>query len=101
MSKRLVAKVSKSRGGKSGSSGAAEGKGMELTEEGITLPVTLPPVVFTLFAAAKAADLVDPDLDLDSWLYECVLKRFELDYRLKLMLVPVTGEAEAAEEDAK
>jgi len=63
--------------------------GMELTEEGITFPVTLPPVAFTLFDAAKAAKLVDEDKDLDSWLFECVLKRFELDYSLRLMLVPI------------
>ena len=66
---------------------------MELTEEGITLPVTLPPVVFTLFDAAKAAELVDGDRDMDSWLFECVQKRFELDYGLKLVLVPVKGAA--------
>ncbi|MBA7550654.1 hypothetical protein ES705_43175 [subsurface metagenome] len=65
--------------------------GMELTEEGIMLPVTLPPVVFTLFDAAKAAKLVEEDKDLDSWLFECVQKRFELDYGLQLMLIPVGG----------
>lgn len=73
-------------------SGKPPGKpelGMELTEEGITFPVTLPPVAFTLFDAAKAAKLVDKDKDLDSWLFECVLKRFELDYNLRLMLVPI------------
>lgn len=63
--------------------------GMELDEEGITLPVTLPPVAFTLFDAAKAANLVDGDKDLDSWLFECVQKRFELDYNLQLMLIPI------------
>jgi len=63
--------------------------GMELTEEGITFPITLPPVAFTLFDVAKAAKLVDEDKDLDSWIFECVLKRFELDYGLQLMLVPI------------
>lgn len=67
----------------------AGGEGMELTEEGITLPVTLPPVVFTLFDAAKAANLVDSDMDLDSWLFECVQSRFKLDYGLKLQLTPI------------
>jgi len=67
----------------------AGGEGMELTEEGITLPVTLPPVVFTLFDAAKAANLVDSDTDLDSWLFECVQKRYQLDYGLKLQLTPI------------
>jgi len=83
-------------GGKPGKPGKplekSEGKtelGMELTEEGITLPITLPPVVFTMFDAAKAATLVDEDMELDSWLFECVQKRFELDYSLQLMLVPI------------
>jgi len=67
-------------------------RGMELTEEGITFPITLPPVAFTLFDAAKAAKLVDEDKDLDSWVFECLQKRFELDYGLRLMLVPI-GEA--------
>jgi len=67
----------------------AGGEGMELTEEGITLPVTLPPVVFTLFDAAKAANLVDSDTDLDSWLFECVQSKFKLDYGLKLQLTPI------------
>lgn len=69
--------------------GDSQKEEMELTEEGITFPITLPPVVFTLFAAAKAAKLVDDGRDLDSWLFECVLKRFELDYSLRLMLVPI------------
>ncbi|MBA7693021.1 hypothetical protein ES703_101596 [subsurface metagenome] len=62
---------------------------MELSEEGITFLITLPPVAFTLFDAAKAAKLVDEDKDLDSWLFECIQKRFELDYSLRLMLVPI------------
>ncbi len=75
-------------------SGKPEGQaeGMEITEEGITLPITLPPVVFTLFDAAKAAKLLEEEKDLDSWLFECVQKRFQLDYRLELMLVPTGGE---------
>ena len=63
--------------------------GMELTEEGITFPITLPPIAFTLFDVAKAAKLVDEDKDLDSWIFECVLKRFELDYGLQLTLIPI------------
>jgi len=62
--------------------------GMELSEEGITFPITLPPVAFTLFDAAKAAKLVDEDKDLDSWLFECIQTKFELHYHLQLMLVP-------------
>ncbi len=65
--------------------------GMEITEEGITFPVTLPPVVFTMFDAAKAAELVDEKENIDSWLFDCVRKRFELDYGLKFMLVPIKG----------
>jgi len=67
----------------------AQGEAMEITEEGITFPITLPPVVFTLFDAAKAAELVDEEENIDTWLFECVRKRFELDYGLKFMLVPI------------
>lgn len=69
----------------------AGGEVMELTEEGITFPITLPPVVFTMFDAAKAAELVDRKENIDSWLFYCVQRTFELDYGLKLMLVPVGG----------
>ena len=72
-----------------GNPGGKPELGMELTEEGITFLITLPPVAFTLFDAAKAAKLVDEDKDLDSWLFECIQKRFELDYSLRLMLVPI------------
>ena len=65
----------------SGKPGEQPELGMELTEEGITLPVTLPPVAFTLFDAAKAAKLIlDEEMDLDAWLFECTQERFELDY---------------------
>jgi len=65
------------------------GSGLEFTEEGITLPITLPPVVFTLFDVGKASGRVPEEMDLDSWLVECVQKRYELDYRMRLMLVPI------------
>ena len=70
------------------------GFGMELTEEGIIFPVTLPPVAFTLFDAAKAAGFVDEDEDIDAWLFECIQKRFELDYKLRLMLIPIIEKEE-------
>lgn len=75
--------------------GDGTGGGMELSEKGLTLSITLPPVVLTLFDAAKAAGLVDEDKELDSWLFECVQKRFQLDYGLQLMLVPIGKEQEA------
>lgn len=65
---------------------------MELTEEGLMLPITFPPVLLTMFDVAKAAELVEEETDLDSWLFECVQKRFELDYHRKLMLVPTEEE---------
>ena len=64
---------------------------MEITEEGLTFPITLPPVAFTMFDAAKAAELVDKEENIDHWAFECMQKRFELDYGLKFMLVPVGG----------
>lgn len=69
--------------------GADGSSGMELSEKGLTLSITLPPVVLTLFDAAKGAGLEDAEKDLDSWLFECVQKRFQLDYCLQLRLVPV------------
>ncbi len=66
--------------------------GKELSEEGITFQITLPPAVFTLFAAARAHGLVNDEVDFNQWLYECVEKRFQLDYKLQLMLVPVSEE---------
>jgi len=65
------------------------GEAMEITEEGLTFPITLPPVVFTMFDAAKAAKLVDESENIDTWLFDCVRKRFELDYGLKFMLIPI------------
>jgi len=91
---RTVGKVELSPGGKS--DGKSDGKseaGMELTEEGISFIITLPPVAFTLFDAAKANKLVDEDKDFDIWLFECIQKRFELEYELRLMLIPI-GEGE-------
>lgn len=79
----------KPSGKPAGKPGGETELGMELTEEGLTFPITLPPVAFTLFDAAKAAKLVDEDKDLDSWVFECIQKRFELDYSLQLMLVPI------------
>lgn len=64
-------------------------RGMEISEEGITFLITLPPIAFTLFDAAKAAKLVDEDKDIDYWVFECIQKRFELDYELRLMLVDI------------
>ena len=65
-------------------------RGMEITEEGITFLCTLPPVAFTMFDAAKAAGLVeDKEMDIDHWIFQCIQKRFELDFNLRLMLVPV------------
>lgn len=85
----LPAKVPAKLGEPPGKPGGKPELGMELTEEGITFPVTLPSVAFTLFDAAKAAKLVDEDKNLDSWLFECIQKRFELDYSLQLLLVPI------------
>ena len=73
-----------------GKPGELPERGMEISEEGITFLITLPPVAFTLFDAAKAAKLVeDEDMDIDRWIFECIQKRFELDYNLRLMLVPI------------
>ncbi len=67
---------------------------MEILENGLTITITIPPAVLTLFDFAKAHGLVDEEADLDFWIYECIQKRFELDYKLMLALVPVNSGGE-------
>ncbi len=69
----------------------------QLTENGLTMSITLPPVVLTLFDAAKAVKLVDEDEDLDSFLFKCVQERFRLGFKLQLRLIPI-GEKEELEQ---
>jgi hypothetical protein len=70
---------------------------MMLDEAGIILPVALPPLVFVLFDAAKAAGWVKEDTDLDEWLFENTLKRFELDYKAHFGLIPIEERKDGSE----
>jgi len=69
-------------------------EGSKFTEQGITFTITQPAAYFTLFNAGKALGIIDPELDLDTWNWENAQKRFELDYKYKLMLVPIVEEGE-------
>lgn len=92
---RIKAEESKRTGKPQGDGAETPSAGaMVLSENGLVMSIALPPVVLTLFDAAKAAKLVDEERELDSWLFECVQKRFQLDYGLQLMLVPITKEQE-------
>jgi hypothetical protein len=78
----------------------AVGKGSEtpdsskFTEQGITFTMTQPAAYFTLFNAGKAQGIIPPEVDLETWNWENAQKRFELDYKFKLMLVPIGEEEE-------
>ena len=79
-----------------------KGKGKE--EEGeITEPqvssagffrytITLPADAFTLFNMAKAADLEDADISFDVWIWDCIRKRFEKDYKRQVVLAGIVEE---------
>jgi predicted transcriptional regulator len=65
---------------------------MQFNEAGLTMSIVIPPVTLTLFDFAKGAHLIPEDTDLDSWLFQCVQKMFELNYKLQLALIPVGEE---------
>jgi len=65
---------------------------MQLDESGLTFPVTMPPLIFTLFDMAKARGLIKEETTLSDWLFQNALKRFELDYRLQFQLVSISEE---------
>jgi hypothetical protein len=62
---------------------------VQISESGLSITIIVPPVVLTMFDFAKAAKLEPEEKDLDGWLFDCVLKRYELDYKLQLVLLPV------------
>lgn len=71
----------------------------ELTEpqvsgEGIfRYTITLPADAFTLFNMAKAAGKEkDVDKSFDVWVWDCIRKRFEKDYKLQVVLAGIEEE---------
>ena len=83
--------------GKLKEEGAEEGKeGKELTEplvsyEGIfRYTITLPADAFTLFNLAKACGMEkDREKLFCEWLWDCIRKRYETDYKVQLVLAPL------------
>lgn len=55
--------------------------------------ITLPADAFTLFNLAKACGLEkDGEKPFDEWVWDCIQKRFEKDYRVQLVLAPMEVE---------
>lgn len=58
----------------------------------IKYTVTLPPEAFSYYNLAMAWDFDGNDgkyKPFDVWLFECITKRFEKDYKMQLVLAPV------------
>jgi len=57
--------------------------------------ITLPADAFTFFNLAKSCGL-EKDLDkpFDEFVWDCILKRFETDYKVQLILAPLAPEEE-------
>ena len=55
--------------------------------------IHLPADAFALFNLAKFSGLEkDSDKPFDEWIWDCVMKRFETDYRMQLVLAPIKEE---------
>ena len=79
----------------------AKGEKEEEKEKEITTPqassegifrytITLPADAFTLFNLAKACGLEKDGRKLfDEWVWDCIRKRYESDYKMQLVLAPV------------
>lgn len=63
--------------------------GIELSEEGISFVVTLPPLAFTLFNTGKAYNDIPEDKDFDSWLFECIMTTVKLSYKRRLIYIAI------------
>lgn len=67
---------------------------IEVSSEGIlTYTINLPADAFTLFNLAKFSGLEkDGQKPFDEWVWECIVKRFEKDYKKQLILAPIEEE---------
>jgi hypothetical protein len=63
----------------------------QVSTEGIfRYTISLPADAFVLFNIAKAYGLeTDGDKPFDEWVWDCIQKRFEKDYKRQLVLAPV------------
>ena len=71
-----------------------EGKEVkEISSDGIfRYTVTLPADAFTLFNIAKAYGLEQDGKIFDEFIWDCIVARFEKDYKKQLILAPIEGE---------
>lgn len=68
-------------GGKESPAHEAGQKDLVLTPGGIKTTITLPALAWAMFDVAGAYELLEEGEDsLDSWIFRCIEKRFELDY---------------------
>jgi len=51
--------------------------------------VILPADAFTLFNMAKGLGLDRRDITFNEWIWGCILKRYETDYRMQLIMAPL------------
>jgi len=54
--------------------------------------VILPADAFTLFNMARGLGLDRRDITFNEWIWECILKRYETDYRVQLIVAPLAEE---------
>lgn len=56
--------------------------------------ITLPADAFTLFNVARGFGLEKDGKLFDEWIFDCITKRFEKDYKMQLILAPLEEEAQ-------
>ncbi|MBA7614699.1 hypothetical protein ES703_21968 [subsurface metagenome] len=65
----------------------------QVSPEGILrYTVTLPADAFALFNMAKACGYVDKEKIFDEFLWECITKRFERDWKVQVVIAPLEEE---------
>jgi hypothetical protein len=76
-----------------GEEGAPKGK-LVLTPEGmVDYTLSLPATAFALYDMAKSFGLIkDDEMGFDQWVYECIDRRFIADYKVEIVMQPVTAQ---------
>lgn len=64
----------------------------EISDGLIRYTVTLPADAWTHFNIARGRGYEEDDKPFDEWLWDCIKKRFELDYKVQLVLAPLLEE---------
>jgi hypothetical protein len=69
----------------------------QLVSDGfIKQTITLPVDAYTLFNLVRAFKIEKEDKRFDAWIWDCISKRFLLDYKVQLVLAPI-GEVQIEE----